>query len=77
MKKGRSLQIINRDLKSLINNTRFIKWDGRIRRIKNRRIRGQATFLYCEGVKPVACLKILLKADFELKPHSKAMPNKE
>ena len=34
MKKGRSLQIINRDLKSLIKNTRFIKWDGRIRRIK-------------------------------------------
>ena len=77
MKKGRSLQIIKRDLKRLNNDTRFMKWDERIRRIKNRRIRGQVIFLYCEGVKPVACLKILLNADLELKPHSKAIPSNE
>lgn len=39
--------------------------------------RDQIDLLYSLGVNPVSSLNILLKADLELKPHSKAIPNIE
>ena len=39
--------------------------------------KSKAVFLNSDGVLPVNCLKTLLKVDFELNPHSNAIPSIE